>query len=348
MKDKVKFFKALGDETRLKIVRYLLSHQSCACDFTTMAKMDQTTISRHLKVLVEAGVLKNEKRGRNIIYSIKDDQVRKVLLNFGVTPLEIKTLGGLRMKNKKIKEAVKKRYSQIAKEGGSCCPTCEPTGTDLLRQARAIGYSLKELRSIPSEAILGLGCGNPTALADLKEGETVLDLGSGAGIDVFLAANKVGSSGRVIGVDMTEDMVGRANEVAKRYGYENVEFRLGEIEDLPIEDNSIDVIISNCVINLSPDKLKTYREAYRVLKPGGKIMISDLVTEGELPEDIKKSFEAWAGCIAGALEKREYLDTIENAGFKDVSVVSQSTFYESGLDDRLIGKIISVKVKAYK
>ncbi len=252
------------------------------------------------------------------------------------------------MKDEKIKEAVKKRYSQIVKEGSSCCPTCGPCGTDLLEQARAIGYSPEEMRSIPSEAVLGLGCGNPTALADLKGGETVLDLGSGAGIDVFLAANKVGPSGNVIGVDMTEEMVRRANDIAKRHGYENVEFKLGEIENLPIEDDSIDVIISNCVINLSPDKLKTYREAYRVLKPGGKMMISDLVTEGELPEDIKKSFEAWAECIAGTLEKKEYLDTIKKAGFKDVSISSQSTFYESGFDDRLIGKITSIKVKAYK
>jgi len=249
------------------------------------------------------------------------------------------------MEDKKIKEAVKKKYSQMAKEGVSCCPTCGP---DVIEQARTIGYSREELKSIPEPAIMGLGCGNPTALADLKEGETVLDLGAGAGIDVFLAANKVGERGYVIGVDMTEEMIKKSNEIAKGNGYENVEFRLGEIEDLPVEDNSVDVIISNCVINLSPNKLKTYQEAHRVLKPGGRILVSDLVIEGDLPEDIMKSFEAWAGCVAGALKKSEYLDTIKKAGFRDVEIVSQNTFYELGLDKRLVEKIISVKVRAYK
>ena len=251
-------------------------------------------------------------------------------------------------KGQKIKKIVRGRYSKIAKEGTSCCPTCGPCGIDVMEQAKNIGYSEEELRNIPESAIMSLGCGNPTALADLKKGETVLDLGAGAGIDVFLAANKVGSEGHVIGIDMTEEMVERANETAKKHGHKNVEFKLGEIENLPIEDNSVDVSISNCVINLSPDKLRTYQEAYRVLKPGGRILISDIVTEGELPEDIRKNFEAWAGCIAGALEKKEYLDTIKKAGFKDIDIVSQNTFDEPGLDDRLVGKITSVKVKAHK
>ncbi len=251
------------------------------------------------------------------------------------------------MQEEKIKKIVMERYSKIAKEDTSCCPTCGPCGIDVMEQAKNIGYSEDELGNIPESAIMGLGCGNPTALADLKKGETVLDLGAGAGIDVFLAANKVGSEGHVIGIDMSEEMVKRANETAKNR-YKNVEFRLGEIENLPLEDNSVDVIISNCVINLSPDKLRTYQEAYRVLRPGGRILISDLVTEGELPEDIRKNFEAWAGCIAGALEKKEYLDTIKRAGFRDVNIVSQNTFYEPGLDDTLVGKITSVKVKAHK
>ena len=217
-----------------------------------------------------------------------------------------------------------------------------------MERAKKIGYSVKELGKIPKEAVMGLGCGNPTALADLKEGEVAMDLGSGGGVDVFLAANKVGPNGHVIGVDMTEDMVNKANEIAKKNGYKNVEFRLGEIENLPVEGNSVDVIISNCVINLSPDKLKTYQEAYRVLKPGGRILISDLVTEGELPEEIKKNFDAWAECIGGALEKREYLGTIRKAGFRDVSIISQNTYNQPGLDDKLIGKISSVKVRAIK
>jgi ubiquinone/menaquinone biosynthesis C-methylase UbiE len=251
-------------------------------------------------------------------------------------------------KKEKTKEVVKERYSQIAKEVGSCCPICAPCGFDAIEQAKKIGYSEEELKNIPETAIMGLGCGNPTALAELKEGETILDLGSGSGIDVFLAAKRVGKTGYVIGVDMTEDMVKKAKETVIRYGYKNVEFRVGEIENLPVEDSSIDVVISNCVINLSVDKLKTYQEVFRVLKPGGRVLISDLVTEGELPEDIKHSFEAWAGCIAGALEKKEYLNTIKNAGLKDITVVSEKLFSEPEMDNRLLEKIISLQVKAYK
>jgi len=250
------------------------------------------------------------------------------------------------MNDKKIKEVVKERYSEIAKEGCSCCSA--PFSQNVTQQAKAIGYSEEDLKQIPEEAVMGLGCGNPTALADINEGETVLDLGAGAGIDVFLAAKKVGPKGHVIGVDMTEEMVKKANETAKKYNYKNVEFKLGEIENLPIEDNSINLIISNCVINLSPDKLKTYKEAYRVLKPGGRILISDIVTEGELPEEIKKSFAAWAECVAGALEKSEYINTIKKAGFKDITIVSQRTFSESDMDERLVGKITSVKIRAIK
>ncbi len=194
---------------------------------------------------------------------------------------------------------------------------------------------------------MGLGCGNPVALAALKEGDTVLDLGSGGGIDVFLAAKRVGHKGKVIGVDMTEEMIRRAKSAANKYGYTNVEFRLGEIENLPVEDDSVDVIISNCVINLSTDKEKVFREAYRVLKPGGKVMISDIVTEGELPEKVKKSFDAWAECIAGALEKNEYLGAIRKAGFKKVKVVSESS-YDIDISEELKGKITSVKVEAHK
>jgi len=247
-----------------------------------------------------------------------------------------------------LKEFVKERYSQIAREGSSCCSYSDTCGSEVVEQAKNIGYSEEELQSLPLSTNLGLGCGNPTALAELKEGETVLDLGAGSGMDVFLASKKVGSRGLVIGVDMTEDMVNKAREIAHQFGYQNVEFRLGEIENLPLQDNSIDVIISNCVINLSSDKLRTYQEAYRVLKSGGRVLISDLVTEGEIPEDIKKSFSAWAGCIAGAMEKQQYLNTIMKAGFKDIAVVSEKIYYEPGIDDRLLGKIISLQIKAYK
>jgi ubiquinone/menaquinone biosynthesis C-methylase UbiE len=250
------------------------------------------------------------------------------------------------MEEKEVKEYVKKRYSEIAQSGESCCATecCSPSTTDV---ALRIGYSEEDLKNIPEASSMGLGCGNPVALAGLKEGEIVLDLGSGGGIDVFLAAKKVGAKGKVIGVDMTKEMVSKARSTALKNGYENVEFRLGEIEELPTNDESVDVIISNCVINLSPDKEKVFQEAYRVLKPSGRILISDIVTEGELPEEVKKSFDAWAGCIAGALEKSQYLDTIRRAGFKDIRIVSKST-YNIEVSKELSGKITSVQVEAYK
>ncbi len=250
-----------------------------------------------------------------------------------------------KIEDKKIKEFVKDRYGKIAKKKKTTCSCC---GTSVLEQAKAIGYSLEELKKIPESAIMGLGCGNPVALAKLRKGQTVLDLGSGGGIDVFLAANKVGEEGKIIGVDMTQEMTKKAEENAEKGGYENVEFRLGEIENLPLEDECVDVIISNCVINLSPDKRRVFDEAYRVLKPKGKMMISDIVTEKELPFEIRKSFSAWADCIGGALVKRDYLYAIKQAGFKDIKIVDEKVFLEEGMSDRIKGNIISIKVEAKK
>lgn len=250
------------------------------------------------------------------------------------------------MNDQKLKDVIKDRYGRIARgEVTFCCPTCGPTTTD---QCLAVGYSAEDLRLVPELAILGVGCGNPTALAGLKEGETVLDLGSGAGIDVFLAATKVGERGRVIGVDMTEDMVARGQKLAREHDFANVEFRLGEIEHLPLEANAVDVIISNCVINLTADKLASFREIHRVLKPGGRILISDLVTAADLPEDVRASAAAWADCLAGAMEKEAYLETIRRAGFSAVNVVSESSYEAPGMDERLQGKNVSVKVGAVK
>jgi arsenite methyltransferase len=250
------------------------------------------------------------------------------------------------MREEETKKFVKKRYGEMTKAGVSCCPLCEcePSLTEL---GKRIGYSDEDLRNVPEASNMGLGCGNPVALATLKEGDTVLDLGSGGGIDVFLAAKRVGHNGKVIGIDMTDEMINRAKSTAKKYGYKNVEFRLGEIENLPVEDNSVDVIISNCVINLSTDKEKVFRDAFRALKPGGKIMISDLVTEEEIPDKIKKSFEAWAECVAGALEKNEYLDIIRKAGFEKVTILSESS-YDIDISEQLKGKITSVQIEAYK
>ena len=252
------------------------------------------------------------------------------------------------MKKKKIKEVVKDRYAQIAKQDQeSCCPSCG-CGASSLLQADVIGYSKEDLEHIPEEAIMGLGCGNPIAIADLKAGEVVLDLGSGAGVDVFLAANKVGPTGGVIGVDMTEEMVDKAEGIARNYGYRNVEFRLGEMEKLPVEDKSVDVIISNCVINLSPDKSKVFQEAYRALKPKGRLIVSDIVSEGNLPAEIRNNLDAWACCIGGALEQQEYLEEIKEAGFTDVQVVSSNEFYIEGEGSQTLAKLQSITVKAYK
>jgi len=233
------------------------------------------------------------------------------------------------MDEKTIKEIVKQGYGKIAKQGKSCCASatsCCGTTDRAQDISRRIGYSEEELKTVPEGANLGLGCGNPVALASLREGETVLDLGSGAGFDCFLAANIVGKTGRVIGVDMTSEMVEKAKENAKSGNYRNVEFRLGEIEKLPVAENSADVIMSNCVINLSPDKGKVFKEAFRVLKPGGRLMISDIVLLRELPKVIKESIEAYIGCVSGAMIKGEYLQKIEAAGFQDTKVVDETHF----------------------
>jgi arsenite methyltransferase len=248
------------------------------------------------------------------------------------------------MRQKQIKKVVKGRYTQLAKQDHESC-SC---GASSLLPAEAIGYLKEDLQHIPEEAIMGLGCGNPTAIADLKAGEVVLDLGSGAGVDVFLAANKVGPTGRVIGVDMTEEMVEKARSIAREHGYHNVDFRLGEIERLPVENESVDAIISNCVINLSPDKAKVFGEAYRVLKPGGRLTVSDIVSEGALPDEIKSDPDAWACCIAGALEQQEYLGEIRKAGFGEVHVLSSKEFYLEGEGNKASTKLLSVTVKAFK
>lgn len=222
------------------------------------------------------------------------------------------------MRKNKTREVVKKVYGRIAKEGEGCgCGIC---GTDTTEFAKTIGYSEKELKAIPTEANLGLSCGNPTALANLKEGEVVLDLGSGAGFDCFLAATKVGPNGKVIGVDITAEMVEKAIENAKKSNVENIEFRMGQIENLPLEDNSVDVVISNCVINLSIDKPKVFQEIHRVLKPGGRIAISDIALLKELPKKIQQSVESYVSCVAGAIPIDEYEKIARTSGLKDVQV----------------------------
>jgi ubiquinone/menaquinone biosynthesis C-methylase UbiE len=218
-----------------------------------------------------------------------------------------------------IRTHVREHYGKAAAEfkpqaSRGCCSSSNTIHVDQI-------YEAPDAAALPEEVTgLSMGCGDPITLASLQPGQTVLDLGSGGGIDCFLAAQRVGKSGRVIGVDMTAEMIDTARRNKARLGVENVEFRLGEIEHLPAADGTVDVIISNCVINLSPDKPQVFREAYRVLKPGGRLAVSDIVTDGPLPDEIKQSLSAWAGCVAGALDAKEYIAAIEAAGFVDVEL----------------------------
>jgi len=233
------------------------------------------------------------------------------------------------MKEEKVKKIVREGYAKIAKnqkswsEPTSCCANTSDMSEEI---SKRIGYSEEEIGSVPEGANLGLGCGNPVALAALKKGQTVLDLGSGGGFDCFLAANRVGKSGKVIGVDMTPEMIDKARRNARKGKYENVEFRLGEIENLPVADGTVDVIISNCVINLSPNKKRVFEESFRVLKPNGRLMVSDIVLLKKLPETIRKNVQAYIGCISGAEMKSKYLQMIEDAGFEEVKIIEENHF----------------------
>ena len=277
-----------------------------------------------------------------------------------------------------IKEQVRQHYGGIASKvqkgaTASCCgratDCCSPGGIPRSRDEVELFetfYGTQDTAGLPETVTeASLGCGNPTAIASLQSGETVLDLGSGGGIDCFIAARQVGPTGYVIGLDMTSEMIKLANENKAKIGASNVEFRQGEIEHMPVDDASADVIISNCVINLSPDKDAVFAEAFRVLKPGGRLAVSDIVTHGDLPDEVRRSVEAWAGCIAGALDEEEYLQKMRNAGFTDVYVESRSVYGPEMLDEAqrdtlkelLAGrdlaevgnyKIVSAKIVAHK
>jgi arsenite methyltransferase len=223
-----------------------------------------------------------------------------------------------------VREVVKEKYGQAALRvttgGSSCCGAAAACGADVDPITSNL-YDDAQKSGLPPEAVLAsLGCGNPTALAELKSGETVLDLGSGGGIDVLLSANRVGPTGKAYGLDMTDEMLALARENQKKSGIENVEFLKGEIENIPLPDNSVDVIISNCVINLSADKDKVLREAFRVLKPGGRFAVSDVVVRGDVPEDIRKHMLLWVGCIAGALKDSDYVAKLAKAGFESIDI----------------------------
>src|SRR4030042_2104004 len=234
------------------------------------------------------------------------------------------------MDQKNIKKIVRESYGKIAKQNKSCCSmetSCGCQGNNKFDEiSKSIGYAEIDIKEVPEGSNLGLGCGNPIAYASLKEGETVLDLGSGAGFDCFLAAKKVGPKGKVIGVDMTQEMLDRARENILKSDYKNVEFRLGEIDNLPVADNSIDAVISNCVVNLAPDKKRVFNEAYRVIKPGGRIMISDVVLlkKLHLPDAVIDVLDSYGSCITRAMIKEEYINTIRDAGFVNVKIIDEA------------------------
>jgi arsenite methyltransferase len=243
-----------------------------------------------------------------------------------------------------IKEAVRQKYSEAALCAGSCCGTAASGCADPITSNL---YSDQETGAVPEAAVLAsLGCGNPTALAELKEGETVLDLGSGGGIDVLLSARRVGPSGKAYGLDMTDEMLALARENQKKAGAQNVEFLKGEIEHIPLPDNSVDVIISNCVINLSADKDQVLREAFRVLKPGGRFAVSDVVTRGQVPEQLRCDMLLWVGCIAGALEEGEYQAKLKTAGFEHASIEPTRIYRVADAREFLAGKGIDVDAMA--
>jgi SAM-dependent methyltransferase len=250
-----------------------------------------------------------------------------------------------------IKDIVKERYGKVALKvlsgtKASCCGST-PAPLEAVDPISANLYDKSQAAAVPSEAILAsLGCGNPTALADLKAGEVVLDLGSGGGIDVLLSARRVGPTGKAYGLDMTDEMLALANENKRKAGVENVEFLKGEIEHVPLPADSVDVIISNCVINLAADKDKALAEAFRVLKPGGRLAISDIVTRGEIPAEVRKSVELWVGCIAGALEENEYLGKLAKAGFREISIEPTRVYRAEDARDFLSCQCIDVDAVA--
>ena len=259
--------------------------------------------------------------------------------------------------NDNIRKAVREQYGKVAESGDSGCggpatSCCDESGSDAKATSMDLGYSNTDVNEVPDGANMGLGCGNPKAIASLKPGETVLDLGSGGGFDCFLAVREVGESGQVIGVDMTPEMVSKARKNADNAGYGNVDLRLGEIENLPVADSIVDVIISNCVINLSPEKAKVFQESFRVLKPGGRLAISDVVATAELPEKLKNDMAAFTGCMSGASSIADIENMLRNAGFEEIEIKPKDEsrdFIRNWVPDSKIEEyVVSATIEAIK
>jgi SAM-dependent methyltransferase/DNA-binding transcriptional ArsR family regulator len=343
----------------------------CVGDLGRDLGIAPSTVSHHVKELHHAGLIRTERKGQTILCYV-DPGVREEIARFfgppqGAIPGRT-TMNRTDVKSgvntgvpegideDRLRDSVRDAYARVARaESAGCCgagaetasPCCGP-GASAGEPGGSVstewGYSADELARVPEGADLGLGCGNPTAIASLAPGETVLDLGSGGGLDCFLAADRVGPGGRVIGVDMTPDMITRARENARKSGATNVEFRLGEIENIPAADDSVDVLLSNCVINLSPDKPRVFREAFRVLRPGGRIAFSDIVATGPVPEAAKRDLALWAGCASGALPIAELERLLGDTGFEEVRITVQRAGHEvvTALDDASeLGKLLA-------
>jgi SAM-dependent methyltransferase len=364
------FFRLLGHPARLAVLEELAEAKSCQCGhIVTQLPLAQATVSQHLKKLKEGGLIAGTLTGPAVCYCIDQKTVIQMIesgraflnrLESDITTKSSACCEENRMNNSKtigsdedqIKEAVRERYRESAEKGGCCssgtgcgCATCDTdVVVDTADYAKQQGYV--------SDADLGLGCGIPTKFAAIKPGEVVLDLGSGAGNDVFIAAMYVGSTGKVIGVDMTPEMITKARRIAKERNFTNVEFRLGEIEALPVADNTADLAISNCVINLVPDKSRVFAELARTLKPGGRFVISDIVTTGTLPEAILSSLDQYVGCVAGASTQSAYELMMQTAGFQRIEIAERRVIDRKSWD--IAGDapsevdVLSVTFVAYK
>ncbi|MBK9107161.1 MAG: arsenite methyltransferase [Saprospiraceae bacterium] len=335
-----KYAKALAHPARIAILKILFMRKQCVCgDIVEELPLAQSTISQHLKELKASGLIQGEIEGPSVCYCINMKswlKIRKTLSDFWIIIRMIRKIVAklkpfiviLRFRNKHeyenandLKQIVREKYAQIALQSketnqSSCCGSggCSTEVYNIMTE------DYTALKGYQEEADLGLGCGLPTEFAKIKEGNVVIDLGSGAGNDCFIARDQTGPTGKVLGIDFTVEMIEKARINAQNLGYSNVEFLLGDIEDMPVKDNFADVIVSNCVLNLVPDKAKVFKEIYRVLKPGGHFSISDVVLQGDLPDKVKDQAEMYAGCVSGAIQQGEYLEYIKKTGFENLEI----------------------------
>ena len=356
----VQLFRAIGNPTRFRILQVLAEQQACICgDLVEMLPLAQSTVSEHLKVLKEAGLIQGTIDGPSTCYCIDPatvawwhDRARTLF-----TSAERSTAISIRPDI--IKEAVSAHYAARARQGlatsetilmaqdASCCAPAADGASCCATGSCGTSYSAEDLASLPAGVTgISLGCGNPVGLADVQPGETVLDLGSGGGIDCFLAAQRTGPDGRVIGVDMTPEMVRLARANAQEAGATNVDFRLGEIEHLPVERDSVNLVISNCVVNLAPDKDAVFREVHRVLRPGGRLVIADTVASGPVPAELQAKLELWSSCASGSLDRDAYLATLRAAGFARIDILAEDAVEGGDLGDGL--SVSSMTVRAFK